>query len=983
MLLNRQNLKLIQVFLLSAVLILSSLMPPPVRAQEKPTTHLSDSAAAIEEPVKQRLENMLANLQQRAGVNLTVVTVKSTEGRDIYDYSSDLAKAWNLGLRTSSNKTLLLVIAVDDKLALTLPSKGVVKQLPEGALGELSQKLRGSLNKGQFGDGLFEGIQQFISALSAQAGFSTDNMDQPLASSSATQEASIQKNDVPKEPSRTEESSPRVEVPEVTANKPADVPAVPKTTNPTAKKKIAPVDDEAEAEAIAVMQTHTFAVRVGELREFLDTHPDSKSRTRAIELLVSSRAALGDEKLKAGEIAAGSEQLMLAIAEAPVDASDKLFAGVVSQIPMNLYLRGERQQAIKAAQAIESKFAADAKRLLTLSGFYLGIENGDEAMRIAQLAVSQAPDMAAAHHALGLALHISLRLDEAAAEYKRALDLDAKTPAARRSLADLNRAAGKTSEALGLYREQLAIDPGDTGARTGLVLSLYDLGQTEEADKELAAALKDSPRNLMLLAGAGYWFAAHNNNKRALELAGRAADIEPRYTWGQIALARALIGERMPQYAERSIRFARQYGRFPTLDYELANTLAAMGLYEEASEALTRAFTLKDGLLETQLAGRLPTQAANFIDLLAPERRAGIFQPTAADSENNARMLKGLLAFTLATTPADDNAKLDEEKAVKAAREFVAGNDEMRSYRLLYAAARLLKRGLGFGAAQEFAEAARDGVDAALVLPFATIAVQAEELRDLRAQAIASGGTPDIPDAARNILGNILRGRIEDLAGWALFNQDKNTTAIERLRRAVGVLPEGTPLWRTALWHLGTVLQQEGADEEALGYYIKSYNAGIPDSVRRGTIEQLYKKVNGSLEGLSERIGSAGTISTIAVPPGGNTSTGGEQLSNSNPPPAPTPAPTPTPEPAAQPSPAPDATPEAPAPSATPESSPSPSAMPTTAEPKPASESPSLPQPSPVPEGSNRPEAAQSPSATPSPTPASDGRPRRVKPPKP
>ena len=97
-----------------------------------------------------------------------------------------------------------------------------------------------------------------------------------------------------------------------------------------------------------------------------------------------------------------------------------------------------------------------------------------------------------------------------------------------------------------MYREQLAVEPADKGARAGLVLSLYDLGQTAEADKEFAAALKDDPRNLALLTGAAYWFVAHNDSKRGLELAQRAADIEPRYTWTQIALARALIGEKQP-----------------------------------------------------------------------------------------------------------------------------------------------------------------------------------------------------------------------------------------------------------------------------------------------------------------------------------------------------------------------------------------------------------------------------------------------------
>ncbi len=962
MLLNRQNFTYILVLSITSVLFLSSLVVPSVRAQEKlpaPATHVSDSAQAIGEPARHQLENILTNLQLRSGINFTIATVKTTGGNDIYDFSLALARDWDIGLRTSANKSLLLVISTDDKISFTQISKGATKLLPEGALGEMGQRLRSSLSSARLAEGLLASVQQFAIDLGGKLGFSTDGLDQTPATQSAANEPSpapsITAGDQPKAlESPLPESSPAVAA---KTPKLSDTAQPVKTSGATSKKKPAPVDDAAEAEEVEVTLTRPFAERVENLKAFLAAHPDSKSKSRAMELLISAHAALGDEKLKAGDNAGGTEQLMLAISEAPVDMSDKLFAGVVSQIPMNFYLRGEQQQAIKAAQAIEAKFGGDPKRLLILSGFYLGIENGDEGARLAQMAIKLAPDMAAAHHALGLALHISLRLDEAAAEYKRALELDAKTPAARRSLADLNRAAGKSAEALALYREQLAIEPADKGARAGVVLSLYDLGQTEEADKELAAALKDDPRNLMLLAGAAYWFVAHNNSKRGLQLASVAADIEPRYTWGQIALERALIAEKNPQYAERSVRFAHQHGRFPTLDYELANTLAAMGLYDEASVALSRAFTLKDGSIETQLAGRLTSRAGNFIELLAPERRASIFQSTPADTEDNARMLKGLLAFSVAIALKDDNSKIDEESAIAAAREFVAGNDVMRTYRQLYAATRLLQRGIGFQAAQEFADAARAGVDAALAVTVSTLAVQADELRDFRAQAIASGGTPDIPDAPRYVLGNILRGRIEDLSGWALLNQDKTAAAIEKLRRAVGVLPELTPAWRTAAWHLGTALQQNGDNKEALNYYIKSYNAGLPDSTRRGTIEQLYKKVNGSLDGLDERIGRA--VSTAALPAAVSAPAAGEQLKAEGggtlPPTAsPTPGPTPTPEPpAVQPSPAPQAKPDA---------TPEPAATPT-------------------PESKTSPEQMPSPAVSPSPTPAADGRPRRVKPP--
>jgi len=268
---------------------------------------------------------------------------------------------------------------------------------------------------------------------------------------------------------------------------------------------------------------------------------------------------------------------------------------------------------------------------------------------------------------LAVGLHISLRLDEAAAEYKKTLELDPASKVSRGSLADLYRAAGKNEEALALYNEQLAADPKDKAALAGKVIALFELHRSDEANSALQAALADDPRNLPLLSGAAYWLAAHDNSEKALELAIKATALEPRYTWAQIALARALLGVKRPLDAERSLRYARQYGKFPTMTYELANVLASMGLYDEAAEVLRQSFTIKDDQIQTYLAGTLPVSDASFLDLLAPERRAALFQPTSADSAANAKMMKGLLAFNSAITVAGGQ-KIDEAAAVAAAK---------------------------------------------------------------------------------------------------------------------------------------------------------------------------------------------------------------------------------------------------------------------------------------------------------------------------
>lgn len=620
------------------------------------------------------------------------------------------------------------------------------------------------------------------------------------------------------------------------------------------KKEPEPVVEEDEEETVSLTLVLPLAERTVKLKEFLDTHPNSKERARAIEYLVSAHASLGDQKLKNGDTAGGIEHLFQAIDAADATTSDKFFTGVIAQIPTNLYMRGEREAAFKAAQLVETKFGSDAKRLLTLAGFYLSIERGDETVRLAENAIKLAPDIAEAHRMLALGMHISLRLEEAATEYKKTLELDPTSKVSRVSLADLYRASGKAEEALELYNEQLTADPKDRAARAGKVISLLDLSRPDEANKELEAALTEEPRNLPLLSGAAYWFAAHGNYEKAFDLARRAVAVESRYTWAQIALTHSYLGLKQPLDAERAMRYARQFGKFPTLNYELANVLAAMGFYDEAADVLRETFDIKDGLIQTRLAARIPASDSSFIDLLAPERRAGMFQATAADTPENARLMKALLAFNVAINPREGE-KINESAAVAAAQEFGSGTDNMRAFRQLYAANRLVRNGVGISTALELVAAAKAATNDALKVPVLTMAVQADEFRNLRASAIAAGRVPDVAEAPHRVLTNILKGRIADLEGWALFNQEKYTEAVEPLKQAAEILPSGTPAWRTALWHLGVVHEQTGQKEQALDYYIKSYSGGEADAVRRSVIEALYRKVNGSLDGLEARLG--------------------------------------------------------------------------------------------------------------------------------
>jgi len=750
-----------------------------------------------------------------------------------------------------------------------------------------------------------------------------------------------------------------------------------KTSAPKSSEQ-KPADDGASGSDLEEIAKLGAAERVERLQAFVRENPKSASLLRAKELLTSARAALGDEKMRAGDHAAGIELFRAAVAEAPAEMSDKLFDGVIARLPANLYLLGERDAGLELARAVEARAKGSAPRLLSVAAFYLHVEQPDEAARIAKDALALQPDSAPAHQTLGTAYRFALRIDDAATEFQRAHELDPNSAGARLTLAELRRATGKPDEALALYREQLTADPQDANARAGLVLALFDTGKREDAERELQTALTGEAKDLPLLVGASYWYSAHGGGARALELAEKAVAFEPRaqWVWARIAQGRALLALKRPLDAERAFRAARRFGNFATLDYDLAAALAAAGLYDEAVEQLSHSFVLRDGQIETRLAGHVEAHASDFNELLAPERRASLSQFEGAASADEARTLKALLSFNQALSAASP----DEKAVGDAAREFGAGDDEMRAYRNMYVAERLESRGQDQAVAFERAEAAKGGVEPALDVPHAPVALYAdtEEMRALRRQAVEYGTPLDFVSVQRDVLSKVMRGRIEGLSGWALYNEGQSAEAAVRLRLAVSVLPEETAWWRTAEWRLGAALEASGSGRDALVAYIRSYRAQ-PDPTRRAVIEALFKRLNnGSLEGLDQLLQT--TPSTLAAAT--QTATPDSVAASTSPsvtatPPASpvtTPSPAPAPQPATSTTQATDSTPSPAATSTpSPEPSPTPSGEPS---PTPSTESSRTPSTTdatktsteqPTPSATPTPEAASTPQPTPTP----------------
>lgn len=603
----------------------------------------------------------------------------------------------------------------------------------------------------------------------------------------------------------------------------------------------------------AIKSTADVNERVEKLEAFIKDFPNSDLKPKAIEFLIVTHVAIGENDFREDDAANGIAEFRDAAKAFAPEVSENLFNDVVAKLPYNVYFRAklpeDRAAAIEIARIIEPKVRDNSARLLALANFYLTIENAAEAKRIAARAAQIQPDSAAAEFALATASRIDLDLEAAARHFERAAELDKSSQIAKRNLADAKRGIGRSEEALNLYRELLAANPADEAARSGLILTLFDLKQKAEAEKELNAALEQNPRNFQLAANAAYWYAANNDGARAIELANKAIETEPRFVWAQIALARGLMLQKQPLAAERALLFARQFGNFPTLDYELANAHLAAGLFDEARDDLKRSFAVKNGKLATRLANRRDAQADDFNRLLAAERRASTFQFQAANTDEENKKLRELLELSDALA-----ADADENKLAAAAANFAEGTDEMRAHRGLYAANRLLERKKALSSVADLTKAAIADLDRSLDAPAATAATLADELYEPRRAAQARGELLNVPTLDRATLSKILRGRVEEIAGWTLFQENKFDEAAVRLRRAVGILPQNSAWWRASLWKLGLTLDAAGKPREALDPLISSYKADQPSEVRLATIKAVYQRANNTLAGLEERL---------------------------------------------------------------------------------------------------------------------------------
>jgi len=141
-----------------------------------PRNHVEDYANVINDSDEHSLNGVLQELEQKTGAQYIVLTVLSTEGLPIEQFSIELAEKWKLGQKGKDNGMLFVLSKNDRKYRFEVGYglEGFVTDQYCGRVGR--DVLVPYLREGDYSRGIYESNLQIIQRIATEAGVSLTGM---------------------------------------------------------------------------------------------------------------------------------------------------------------------------------------------------------------------------------------------------------------------------------------------------------------------------------------------------------------------------------------------------------------------------------------------------------------------------------------------------------------------------------------------------------------------------------------------------------------------------------------------------------------------------------------------------------------------------------------------------------------------------------------------------------------------------------------
>jgi uncharacterized protein len=144
---------------LAAVVALAQPPVPTLRGR------VNDDAGILSGDAESRLEDRLAELEQRTGAQVVVLTVPDLGGEDVEGFSLRVAESWALG-RQGADDGVLLLVARDDRKARIEVGYGLEGRLTDAQAGRiLKNVILPRFKEGDYDGGVERGVDTILGTL--------------------------------------------------------------------------------------------------------------------------------------------------------------------------------------------------------------------------------------------------------------------------------------------------------------------------------------------------------------------------------------------------------------------------------------------------------------------------------------------------------------------------------------------------------------------------------------------------------------------------------------------------------------------------------------------------------------------------------------------------------------------------------------------------------------------------------------------------
>src|SRR6188474_625537 len=156
---------------LAAALVVALLAIAPALAINFPalTGRVVDQANIIQPDTRVAIEQKLADLEAKSGIQLVVATVNSLEGQEVEPYANELFRKWALGEKQKNNGVLLLVAPNERRVRIEV-GYGLEATLTD-ALAKviIANAITPRFKAGDFPGGIHRGVDDIVTVLTTDA----------------------------------------------------------------------------------------------------------------------------------------------------------------------------------------------------------------------------------------------------------------------------------------------------------------------------------------------------------------------------------------------------------------------------------------------------------------------------------------------------------------------------------------------------------------------------------------------------------------------------------------------------------------------------------------------------------------------------------------------------------------------------------------------------------------------------------------------